>query len=345
MIRLNSKQCCYYTTVARSLNSSSEDAPGSAKTQISAPALNPLFVTGFTDAEGSFMVSFTKSSESRHGFRIRAIFQIQLHKKDLELLKTIQAFFQGIGYISSSKEFVSFRARSLDDLQVIIAHFDKFPLKTKKQADFELFKWVVKKLSLKEHLSLKGFKEIVSIRASMNLGLTDALNKAFPEVSPVPRPTVKDEKVINPDWLAGFVTGEGCFFINISTSASNKIGFQVFFLFALTQHTRDKSLLEAIKDYLDCGAVKESSSRMNVLTLKVVKFNDISEKIVPLFNQYKILGVKSEDFNSWCQAIELVKDKNHLTSKGLEEIRQIKSGMNTGRPVSPEKTVIVSLSS
>ena len=145
------------------------------------------------------MVSFTKSSESRHGFRIRAIFQIQLHKKDLELLKTIQAFFKGIGHISSSKEVVSFRARSLDDLQVIIAHFDKFPLKTKKQADFELFKRVVNKLSLKEHLSLKGFKEIVSIRASMNLGLTYALNKAFPEVSPVPRPTVKDEKVINPD--------------------------------------------------------------------------------------------------------------------------------------------------
>lgn len=192
---------------------------------------------------------------------------------------------------------------------------------------------MVNKLSLKEHLSLKGFKEIVSIRASMNLGLTYALNKAFPEVSPVPRPTVKDEKVINPDGLAGFVTGEGCFFIKISTSASNKIGFQVFFLFALTQHTRDKSLLEAIKDYLDCGAVKESSSRMNVLTLKVVKFNDISEKIVPLFNQYKILGVKSSDFHSWCQAIELVKDKNHLTSKGLEEIRQIKSKMNTGKPV------------
>ena len=145
------------------------------------------------------MISFTKTSESRHGFRIRAIFQIQLHKKDLELLKTIQAFFQGIGYISSSKEFVSFRARSLDDLQVIIAHFDKFPLKTKKQADFELFKCVVNKLSLKEHLSLKGFKEIVSIRASMNLGLSDALKKAFPEVSPVPRPTVEDEKVINPD--------------------------------------------------------------------------------------------------------------------------------------------------
>jgi hypothetical protein len=145
------------------------------------------------------MVSFTKSSESRHGFRIRATLRVELHKKDMELLKTIQAFFQGRGFIVSIRDSgAAFRARSLDDLQVIIAHFEKFPLRTKKQADFELFKSVVNKLSLKEHLKLQGFKEIVNIRASMNLGLTDALKKAFPETTPVPRPTVKDEKVINP---------------------------------------------------------------------------------------------------------------------------------------------------
>lgn len=272
-------------------------------TQIPAFTLNPLFVTGFTDAEGSFMISFSKSSESRHGFRIRAIFQIELHEKDLELLKAIQAFFQGIGSIVSTKSGVALKVRSLDDLKVILAHFDKYPLITKKQADFELFKSVVKKLSLKEHLKLQGFKEIVNIRASMNLGFTDALNKAFPEATPVPRPIVKDEKVINPYWLAGFVSGEGCFFINVNRSASNLIGYQVIFFFYLTQHSRDKKLLETIKDYLDCGAVKESSSRQ-ISTLKVAKFSDILEKIVPFFNKYKVLGVKSEDFNSWLKAAE-----------------------------------------
>jgi hypothetical protein len=117
----------------------------------------------------------------------------------MELLKTIQAFFQGRGFIVSTRDSgLAFKARSINDLQVIIAHFEKYPLITKKQADFELFKSVVNKLSLKEHLKLQGFKEIVNIRASMNLGLTDALKKAFPETTPVPRPTVKDEKVINP---------------------------------------------------------------------------------------------------------------------------------------------------
>ena len=31
----------------------------------------------------------------------------------------------------------------------------------------------------------------------MNLGFTEALIKAFPEITPYPRPVVKDEKLIN----------------------------------------------------------------------------------------------------------------------------------------------------
>ena len=61
-----------------------------------------------------------------------------------------------------------------------------------KQADFELFKCAVDKLSRKEHLKLKGFKEIVNIIASMNLGLTDVLKNTFPEAVPVFRPLVKN---------------------------------------------------------------------------------------------------------------------------------------------------------
>ncbi len=94
--------------------------------------------------------------------------------------------------------------------------------------------------------------------------------------------------------------------------------------------------METIKDYLGCGAVKESSSRINILTLKVVKFTDIFEIIAPFFNNYKVLGVKSGYFNFWCQAVELIKDNKHLTAEALEEIRQIKYGMNRGRHVSPE---------
>ena len=33
----------------------------------------------------------------------------------------------------------------------------------------------------------------------------------------------------------------------------------------------------------------------------------------------------------FCQVVKIVINKGHLTIEGLEQIRQIKSGMNTGR--------------
>ena len=111
-------------------------------------------------------------------------------------------------------------------------------------------------------------------------------------------------------------------------------------LFAISQHSRDRELLERIKEYFYCGAVKESLSRVNILTFKVHKFTDISENIVPFLHKHRILGIKSKDFNDWCQVVELIKDKKNLTPEGLEEIRQIKSGMNTGRFDDPEEETL-----
>ena len=33
----------------------------------------------------------------------------------------------------------------------------------------------------------------------------------------------------------------------------------------------------------------------------------------------------------FCKIVDIMRNKRHLTSEGLEEIRKIKSGMNTGR--------------
>ena len=57
-------------------------------------SLNPFFITGLTDAEGSFVCVIRKSTGHRLRRRAEVVFekQIALHKKDLELLKQIQAF-------------------------------------------------------------------------------------------------------------------------------------------------------------------------------------------------------------------------------------------------------------
>jgi len=41
--------------------------------------------------------------------------------------------------------------------------------------------------------------------------------------------------------------------------------------------------------------------------------------------------VKSKDFADFCKVVDIIKVKGHLTAEGLDQIRKIKSGMNTGR--------------
>jgi len=61
----------------------------------------------------------------------------------------------------------------------IIPHFEKYPLITKKHADYLLFREVVLMISRKEHLTDIGIQTIINIRATMNRGLTPALIEAF----------------------------------------------------------------------------------------------------------------------------------------------------------------------
>ena len=59
--------------------------------------------------------------------------------------------------------------------------------------------------------------------------------------------------------------------------------------------------------------------------------SDITEKIIPLFEKYPIIGVKKENFYDFCKVAELMKKKAHLTKEGLEQIREIRKNMNSYR--------------
>ena len=187
---------------------------------------------------------------------------------------------------------------------------------------------IVKKIQRKEHLTLEGLRQIVAIKAAMNLGLSEKLKVAYPDVFPVERPLVEVPKTIDPQWLAGFTSGEGCFIIVIKASKTYSVGFQVILVFVITQHLRDQQLLFCIMEYLGCGNLYKKRETFNY---EVTKFDDITQKIIPFFQKYPIQGVKALNFHDWCKAAELMKDKKHLTAEGLDEIRKIKSGMNRAR--------------
>jgi hypothetical protein len=63
--------------------------------------INPWFITGLTDAEGSFSVIIDKKNQRKLGWRVQTKFQIGVDKRDLSLLLQLQQFLGGIGSIYS----------------------------------------------------------------------------------------------------------------------------------------------------------------------------------------------------------------------------------------------------
>ena len=120
------------------------------------PKLNPWFVTGFSDAESSFIIRISKNTKNKRtkiGWIVSSNFQITLHQRDLSLLLMLQQFFGGIGKINIDPKHESskYTIIKLNDLKnVIIPHFEKYPLLTQKYADFFLFQRVVEIISNKK---------------------------------------------------------------------------------------------------------------------------------------------------------------------------------------------------
>lgn len=218
-------------------------------------SLDPWFITGLVDAEGCFRISIMKNTKNKTGWQVAYNFQIDLHIRDYTLLQQIQTYFGGYGgiYTKQRGEGYTYKISSLSQItEVIIPHFDLFPLKSEKLADFMLFKLILEKIQLKQHLTMEGVKEIVAIRASLNKGLSDELKASFPNITPYPRFVRTSSLLItNPHWMAGFVSGEGCFYVGVKKSSNYKIGYQVVLEFSVSQHRRDEQLLKGFISFFD----------------------------------------------------------------------------------------------
>ena len=127
---------------------------------------------------------------------------------------------------------------------------------------------------------------------------------------------------LNEHWITGFVDGEGCFHVGINQNHKLKLGFQVLPEFRLTQHKRDKKLLESIKEYFNFGVVRKNSQK--ILEWRVRGYTDLV-KLVDFFNIYPLRTKKKTDFDKFSKILTLIPN---LDIKNLEIIRKIKRSMN-----------------
>ncbi len=299
--------------------------------------LDPWWITGFTDAEGSFGLYLYKNSKFKTGWHAYLVFSISLHEKDRDILSQILNFFSFGGIHNHGSNSLNYTVKSLNELQIIIDHFDKYPLMTSKLKDYKLFKLAYNIFINKEHLSVEGIEKLVAIKSSMNLGLNPELKLAFPAISnqkniyldcfSIFKTNIK--KIPYPYWVSGFTSGEGNFMIDIIKSKSSKLGITAGLRFTITQHSRDKQLMISLIDFFNCGHLNIRNN--NCFNLTIRKFTDLDTKIIPFFSKYPIIGDKLLNFQNFIEASKLINNKEHLSIDGIAKLVAIKNGMNTKR--------------
>lgn len=282
--------------------------------------LNPFWVSGFVDAEGCFTVII--SERKNKTFKVSVSFEINLHVKDINILYSIQNFFNvGNIIIRKDKPICVYRITKVKEIiDVIIPHFSKFPLISCKYSDFCYWKEVVFLISNKEHLTEIGFIKILNFYHTINRGASLKIITLYPDI-------IKHKKIIhnlpvslNPYWVSGFTAGDGGFFIGLRPKTN-----QIYFRFHITQHSRDVELMKLLVSFFNCGKV---NIRNNTLRCDFYVQNHllIYKHIVSHFDNYSLCNIKNKDYLKFKEGLSLflVNKKNCLS-----EMKEIIKSLNS----------------
>ena len=136
---------------------------------------------------------------------------------------------------------------------------------------------------------------------------------------------------LSPDWVVGFVDGEGCFYVGINKHPEMSVGYQVLPEFRIVQHERDIKVLYALKKFFRCGVVRKNHE--DRYELRIRKIEHLLH-IVDFFQKHPLKTSKNIQFRKFARIVRMMEKGEHLTKEGLKEIIKISLEMNTqNKPV------------
>jgi len=137
-------------------------------------ALNQIniesYLSGFTDGEGSFCVYFSPRSRMTLGWEVRPSFSVGQNTSRPEVLNLFLKYFKcGNLRPSYGDNTVKYEVRSLKPLlEIIIPHFQRYPMLSSKQKSFEKFVAICDLIAQNQHKEASGFVKILDLAFDMN---------------------------------------------------------------------------------------------------------------------------------------------------------------------------------
>jgi hypothetical protein len=135
---------------------------------------------------------------------------------------------------------------------------------------------------------------------------------------------------LTPDYIAGFIDGEGCFSVSVHPHPTVRYGnrWLIAPAFQAYQHRDNVVILERIRDFFGCGRVVPKGPRSSVMTYSVYRRYELESVIVPFFERHPLVSNKQRDFERFAEVVRLMQVKAHRTEEGFTRIIEIAFAMN-----------------
>jgi len=139
----------------------------------------------------------------------------------------------------------------------------------------------------------------------------------------------KEEDNLNPNWVTGYIDGEGAFMLNIYSDKSKSIGYTIRPIFQITVHESDLFILYKIKKFFNnIGSIKKVGL---YFSYKVESLKEIDAFIIPHFNKYPLLSInKFKSFFLLRICINLIKINKKMNKDLFIEILKYKASFKKG---------------
>src|SRR5574341_1302913 len=146
-----------------------------------------------------------------------------------------------------------------------------------------------------------------------------------------------DDLALN-NFVAGFVSGEGCFYITVSTQPTGRRQAQC--AFSLKVRDDDRELIELVWRALkysggihDIRAERyryawDSIKRHDAVMLLIRDLSELTSYVIPFFDRYPLRGQKRRNYELWKEAVAVMARGEQATPEGMEKVLAIKAQMN-----------------
>jgi len=140
---------------------------------------------------------------------------------------------------------------------------------------------------------------------------------------------IRSIKKLHPQYIAGFIDGEGSFWVSIYRDETMKNKIFCRAEFSIELRADDREILERIKETLGCGKIYncnyERYGWYPHVKYKVSRLDEISEILIPFLEKCPLQAKKSETFRYFKEIIRKRMRGEHLTKKGVREIIKLQA--------------------